>query len=111
MLIMSHIWLLMIDPDIFLNIREDIYICMHAPPHFFVWGTVEHIHSRRPKISGYLISEDTIEVFHPASLCNANTSHKPSPLNTSQTVYQYGLSRIFKSDNVISFRMKASLPR
>ncbi len=112
MVIMSHlsmIFLLMIDPSIFLNMDGGhIYRCMR-PRTIFLLGTVGHIHSRRPKKAGYLIYADTIEGFHPARLCNVDMTHKPSLPNTSQTVYQYGLSRIFKSDNVISFRMRASL--
>ena len=94
MVIMSHlsmIFLLMIDPSIFLNM-DGGHIYTHMRPRIiFLLGTVGHIHSRRPKKAGYLIYADTIEGFHPARLYNAAMRHKPSLPNTSQSVYQLGI--------------------
>ncbi len=113
MVIMSHlsmIFLLMIDPSIFLNM-DGGHIYTHMRPRIiFLLGTVGHIHSRRPKKAGYLIYADTIEGFHPTRLYNAAMRHKPSPPNTPQTVYQYGIFKNPQKVYRIPFRMRASLP-
>ena len=81
---LSMIFLLMIDPSIFLNM-DGGHIYTHMRPRIiFLLGTVGHIHSRRPKKAGYLICEDTIEGFHPARLCNAamrDNQARPIPRN------------------------------
>ena len=104
------IFLLMIDPSIFLNMDGGYIYRRTRPRTIFLRGTIERLHSSRPKKAGYLIYADTIEGFHQARLCNADMRHKPRLPNTPQSVCQPSIFENPQKVYGIPFGMKASLP-